>query len=97
VTATNVPTAEDGALDFDCDQALPKLYAFIDNELTPDELRAMQQHLEGCDSCTYEYDVRVKLKGVIHDSCIDAAPVAVKQRIAARIATARAAAEADPR
>ncbi|MCL2802491.1 MAG: mycothiol system anti-sigma-R factor [Micrococcales bacterium] len=76
--------------EYDCEKALPRLYEFIDDELTIDELQAMQDHLDGCDSCAYEHTVRHKLKTVIHEVCFEPAPDELKERVAANIAKLRA-------
>jgi anti-sigma factor (TIGR02949 family) len=77
---------------FDCEDALPLLYHFIDDELSRHELEAMRDHLEGCDNCCYEAEVRIKLKGVVREACVEAAPSHLKERVAARISELRASA-----
>ncbi|MDR2373502.1 MAG: mycothiol system anti-sigma-R factor [Bifidobacteriaceae bacterium] len=76
---------------FDCEEALPRLYHFIDEELQAHELEAMRDHLDGCDNCAYEHEVRSKLKNVIREACVDTAPPSVRQRVVARLAELRQA------
>jgi mycothiol system anti-sigma-R factor len=73
---------------------MPRLFAFIDSELDLPEMEALRSHLEGCDSCAYEHSVKTKLKTVIHEACIEAAPEDLKKRVAANVAFLRRQAEA---
>ncbi|MDR0365858.1 MAG: mycothiol system anti-sigma-R factor [Bifidobacteriaceae bacterium] len=75
---------------FECEDALPRLYHFIDEELSYHELEAMRDHLDGCDNCSYEAEVRVKLKSVIREACLEAAPTHLRDKVSARIAEMRA-------
>ena len=77
-------------LAYNCEDALPRLYQFIDNELTLEEVQAMQDHLDGCKSCTYELTVRAKLKQIIAESCFDPAPEGLRQRVADRLSVLKA-------
>ncbi|MCL1898504.1 MAG: mycothiol system anti-sigma-R factor [Micrococcales bacterium] len=87
----DVATAEGaGSVAYNCEDALPRLYQFIDNELTLEEVQAMHDHLNGCESCTFELTVRVKLKQIIAESCFDPAPEGLRQRVAERLAALKA-------
>jgi mycothiol system anti-sigma-R factor len=70
---------------FSCEDALPRLYHYIDKELSLDELQAVSDHLNGCGSCAYEAGVRLKLKQIVREACLEAAPQSLKDRVAARI------------
>jgi mycothiol system anti-sigma-R factor len=74
---------------YSCEDALPRLFEFVDNELSLGDLKAVQDHLEGCESCAYEHEVRFKLKSVIHEKCFEPAPQELKKRVAANIARLR--------
>ncbi|MDR2566876.1 MAG: mycothiol system anti-sigma-R factor [Bifidobacteriaceae bacterium] len=74
---------------FGCEDALPRLYQFIDQELAVHELDAMRDHLDCCDSCAYEREVRTKLKNVIRAACIEVAPPTLRAKVSARLAELR--------
>ncbi|MDR1441429.1 MAG: mycothiol system anti-sigma-R factor [Bifidobacteriaceae bacterium] len=75
---------------FGCEEALPRLYRFIDEELDEHELEAMRDHLDGCDNCAYEHEVRTKLKSVIREACLDAAPPSLRAKVVDRLTELRA-------
>ncbi|MDR0591675.1 MAG: mycothiol system anti-sigma-R factor [Bifidobacteriaceae bacterium] len=76
---------------FDCEEALPRLYQFIDAELAIHELEAMRDHLDGCDNCAYEHEVRSKLKRIIREACLEVAPPSLRDKVVGRLAQLRAA------
>jgi len=84
------PIGQANPLTYTCEEAMPRLYDYIDNELTLEELQAMQDHIDGCESCTYEHRVRVKLKQIISESCFEPAPEGLRERVAARLAALHA-------
>jgi anti-sigma factor (TIGR02949 family) len=57
---------------YTCEEMLRRLDDYLDRELTPDEIRRVEQHLETCDACVREFGfeasvihaVRVKLRQV---------------------------------
>ncbi|MDR1188534.1 MAG: mycothiol system anti-sigma-R factor [Bifidobacteriaceae bacterium] len=76
---------------FGCEEALPRLYQFIDEELSERELEAMRDHLDGCDNCAYEHEVRSKLKTVVREACLDVAPPSLRDKVVGRLAELRSA------
>lgn len=48
--------------DYDCEQALRRLFDFLDHELADDERDAMQRHLSTCRSCYSRADFERRLK-----------------------------------
>ena len=90
MTTPNTSAKTAGQPAMNCQEALPRLYEFIDNELSLEEVQAIQDHLNGCDSCTYELKVRAKLKQIVSETCFDPAPADLRQRVAARLAAAKA-------
>lgn len=54
-----------------CQQALHRLFEFLDHELDPEEREAVQHHLSTCRSCfsRAEFERRLKLK--VHDLPLD--------------------------
>ena len=47
----------------DCEEALRRLFEYLDAELHGDEQREMQQHLERCRSCFSRLEFEKRLKG----------------------------------
>ncbi|MDR1635106.1 MAG: mycothiol system anti-sigma-R factor [Bifidobacteriaceae bacterium] len=76
---------------FACEDALPRLHQFIDEELSVLELDAMRDHLDGCDNCAHEHEVRTKLKSVVRRACRDVAPLSLRSKVAARLVELRRA------
>lgn len=46
----------------DCDEALRRIFEFIDHELDDGEREAMQRHLSACESCFSKADFERRLK-----------------------------------
>ena len=40
---------------YTCEEALRRLEDFVDRELTPEEMRRVQEHLDTCAACTDQY------------------------------------------
>ena len=59
-----------------CEQALARIFEFIDHELKPDEREAMQEHLHACKSCFSRAEFERRLKGKLTQLREDAAPAA---------------------
>ena len=53
--------------DIDCEQALRKLFDFIDHELDADERDAMQRHLSTCRSCFSRANFERRFKDKLHE------------------------------
>ena len=57
---------------YTCEEMLRRLDDYLDRELTPDEIRRAEEHLETCEACAREFGfeanviraVRVKLRQV---------------------------------
>ena len=49
--------------ELDCEQALKRLFDFLDHELDAEERDAMQHHLDTCRSCFSRADFENRLKG----------------------------------
>lgn len=67
--------------DGNCDDAIHRLYQFIDGELTPDRRAAIQQHLDACPPCFEAFDFEAELRIVISQRCRDQVPGHLVQRI----------------
>jgi mycothiol system anti-sigma-R factor len=73
-----------------CEEALERLHQFIDRELEEHELEAMRDHLDGCDNCAHEHEIRVKFKSMIREACLEVAPPSLRERVVGRLAELRA-------
>ena len=66
----------------DCQEALDRLYEFLDGELTPDAAAAVREHLEACAGCVGLYDFeRAYLRFLEARTRAVGAPAHVRHRI----------------
>jgi anti-sigma factor (TIGR02949 family) len=90
---TNVNDHAVSEVAFECEQAMPRLYHFIDNEMNEQEAEAMHRHFEGCENCLWEAEVARRIQRIIKRACVDAAPPELRRRVAARLGELRSAGE----
>jgi anti-sigma factor (TIGR02949 family) len=69
------------AHEIDCEQALKRLFDFLDHELDGDEREAVQRHLSTCRSCFSRASFERRLKDQLHELQRDAAEDAARERI----------------
>jgi mycothiol system anti-sigma-R factor len=69
----------------DCDDAIHKIYHYLDGELTPFKRRAIAKHLDDCPPCARGFDFEVELRLLIASRCRDEVPPGLRQRIAEAI------------
>jgi mycothiol system anti-sigma-R factor len=74
-----------------CDEALDRLYEYIDNELPPEELRRVGEHLQNCTTCDSERRVNERIKALVAECPKEEAPDDLRARVLAVIAEAREA------
>lgn len=72
-----------------CDEAIDKLYWFLDGELTDERRRLIQQHLDECSPCLGAFDFEAELKAVVATRCREQVPEGLRQRVTAILAEAR--------
>ena len=53
----------------DCEETLRELEAFLDGELTADDLSLVRSHIDGCMDCLQAYDFYAELRVVIKQKC----------------------------
>jgi mycothiol system anti-sigma-R factor len=68
--------------EFDCREALHRIYHFLDGELTSGRRHEIESHLDSCSPCFQMYGFETELRRVVHDKCRDAVPESLRQRIA---------------
>jgi len=74
-----------------CDEALLRLYEYIDRELPADDLSRITDHLNDCPPCSAELRVNVKIKALVGGTTQETAPEELRAKILETIAEARAA------
>lgn len=77
----------------DCEEAIGRLYSFLDGELTEDRRRAIASHLDGCGPCVEAFDFEAELRKVVADRCRDRVPDLLRDRIAEAIRSERTASD----
>ena len=66
----------------DCDDAVHRLYHFLDGELDDTRRADIQQHLDDCLPCLEAFDFEAELRQVIATKCRDQVPETLRLRIA---------------
>jgi anti-sigma factor (TIGR02949 family) len=66
----------------DCDDAIHRIYQYLDGELTVWRRRAIARHLDDCPPCADGFDFEIELRQVIASKCRDEVPPELKRRIA---------------
>ena len=65
-----------------CEEAVKKLYDYIDKELDPNVIRQIDKHLEICRMCCDHFEFEKRMKSLVHESCFqNRAPNYLKLKI----------------
>ncbi|MEP6797633.1 MAG: mycothiol system anti-sigma-R factor, partial [Lapillicoccus sp.] len=73
-----------------CSEALLRVYEYLDGEMSADDCRKIQAHLDDCGPCLRQYNLDQALKAVIKRSCAhEEAPVELRMSILSRITMIR--------
>lgn len=64
-----------------CDDALTKLYEYLDNELDENLRAQIEAHLAECSPCLEAFDFEAELRRVIADRCQERVPEELRRRI----------------
>ena len=64
-----------------CSSTLKHLYEFLDRELSPEQLRTIQAHLNACPECTDVKDFELMVREKMRSSCAQQAPEQLKARL----------------
>lgn len=64
-----------------CSVVLSRMYFFIDRELADADSEQIQQHLDDCGPCLREVGLERIVKALIARSCVEQAPVELRQRV----------------
>ena len=71
--------------EMDCDEAIVRIYQYLDGELTVWRRRAIARHLDECPPCAHGFDFEIELRQVVASKCRDEVPPELKLRIAQAI------------
>ncbi len=66
----------------ECDEAIKRLYYYLDGELTDARRLEISSHLDDCGHCLDAYDFEADLRKLIANKCKDVVPGGLKERIA---------------
>lgn len=66
----------------ECNDAVHRLYHFLDGELTGDKRAQIKHHLDECLPCLEAFDFEAELRVVIAQKCRDQVPESLRMRIA---------------
>ena len=76
--------------DEDCRDILDRVYSYLDEEVTVDDVAKIRHHLEECGPCLQQYDLESALKALVKRSCAcEPAPPDLRMRILTQITTIR--------
>jgi len=64
-----------------CSSSLKHLYEFLDRELSPEQLRTVQTHLDACPDCADVKDFELMIREKMRSSCAQQAPEQLKARL----------------
>ena len=74
--------------DVDCAEILDKVYAYLDNEISADEVVKVRHHLDECAPCLRQYGLEQVVKALVARSCgRDPAPAGLRAKVITRIRT----------
>ena len=66
----------------DCDDALLRVYEYLDGEMTVWRRRAITKHLDECPPCADGFTFEVELRRIVVSKCQEQAPPSLRIRIA---------------
>ena len=75
----------------ECEEALDRLFEYIDGELTPAELDQVATHLKECPPCEAEHKLNEKIKTRVAATGGECAPEQLRERILETLRTSRQA------
>ncbi|MGB8021995.1 MAG: mycothiol system anti-sigma-R factor [Candidatus Nanopelagicales bacterium] len=74
-----------GPHELDCAEALAKLDAFLDDEVTPHDHARIAAHLQECAPCLSEYQLERIVKSLVARCCCEHAPIQLRTRVVAEL------------
>jgi len=73
-----------------CEEALAKLFEYIDGELPDSDLMRIGEHLRDCPPCESERQINEKIRTLVSQAHGDKAPHQLRERVLSTIQAARA-------
>jgi mycothiol system anti-sigma-R factor len=73
----------------ECEEALDRLFEYIDHELPEEELARIGAHLKECPPCEAEHQINEKIKRRVHATGDDCAPDSLRAKVLESIRSAR--------
>jgi len=73
----------------ECEEALDRLFEFIDGELTPAELEQVTSHLKDCPPCEAERKLNEKIKTRVAATGGECAPETLRVKVLESLRVAR--------
>ncbi|MDY3048899.1 MAG: mycothiol system anti-sigma-R factor [Rothia sp. (in: high G+C Gram-positive bacteria)] len=68
-----------------CEERLARIYTYLDDPLSCQDLEELQAHLAQCQTCAQEYDLECLIRQAIRRTCKEQAPQDLKSRIRSSI------------
>lgn len=87
--ATQPAAVAAGSCGAECEQALGRLFAYLDRELEPTDAEQVRAHIEDCRPCLDELAVETMLKNLVRRCCQEEAPADLRLRIHTQLTTLR--------
>lgn len=72
-----------------CQEALDKLFEYIDGELPDSDLMRIGEHLKDCPPCEAEHKINEKIRVLVSQAHGDKAPHQLRERVLSTIQAAR--------
>ena len=66
----------------DCDDALHRVYEYLDGEMTVWRRRAITRHLDECPPCADGFVFEVELRRIVVSKCREEVPSSLRRKIA---------------
>lgn len=70
----------------ECEDAVEKLYEFLDGELDAASMQRVEEHLHHCSPCLEAFDFHAQLRHVVQRKCSEQMPSEVRVRLFALLA-----------
>lgn len=71
----------------DCDEALGRLYLFLDREIDSASCEQIQKHIDECQACLSAYQLDLLVKALVSRSCSEVAPEPLRAKVMYSIRT----------
>lgn len=80
----------DGKAESDCAETARRVFAYIDGELTPEQVAEIEAHLDDCGHCHKVHDIERKLVESIRNPTVASDVQALQARVLAALKAAKA-------